>query len=87
MDNENAPRSEIVLYQTEDGRTRIECRREVARQIDRYSLRSQALKITFAAGPRHAVRLARALRDVLRSRGADPIALPMAAPPIDLPPV
>ena len=28
MDNENAPRSEMVLYQTEDGRTRIECRFE-----------------------------------------------------------
>ena len=28
MDNENAPRSEIILYQTEDGRTRVECRFE-----------------------------------------------------------
>ncbi|MBT8420823.1 MAG: virulence RhuM family protein, partial [Gammaproteobacteria bacterium] len=28
MDNENPPQSEIILYQTEDGHTRIQCRFE-----------------------------------------------------------
>ena len=28
MDNDELPSSEIVLYQTEDGRTRIQCRFE-----------------------------------------------------------
>ena len=28
MSNESAPNSEIILYQTEDGRTRIQCRFE-----------------------------------------------------------
>ena len=28
MSNESLPRSEIILYQTEDGRTRIQCRFE-----------------------------------------------------------
>ena len=28
MDNDETPSSEIILYQTEDGRTRIQCRFE-----------------------------------------------------------
>ena len=28
MDNDETPKSEIILYQTEDGRTRIQCRFE-----------------------------------------------------------
>ena len=28
MSNESLPQSEIILYQTEDGRTRVQCRFE-----------------------------------------------------------